>query len=103
AGRPARPSTIVGERVILGRLPGSMTSGWPSQVLKLWSRLPSQTPVSPATTPDQPLGVAAMTLPSLSATRQVVVSRASATGGAGRRAAGSAAGLSSGLPARGSP
>ena len=50
-------------------------------MLKLCNRLPSQTPVSPATTPDQPLGVAATTLPKRSATTQVVVSCASATGG----------------------
>ena len=72
-------------------------------MLKLWSRLPSQTPVSPATTPDQPLGVAATTLPKRSATRQVVVSWASASGGRTCRRAGSAAGSSKGLIERGSP
>ena len=66
--------TIVGVSVILGRLPGAMQLGWPGQRLNDCNRVPSQTPVSPATTPDQPLGVAATTFPSLSTTRHVVVS-----------------------------
>ena len=59
--------------------------------------------MSPATTPDQPLGVAATTLPKRSATRQVVVSRASASGRGTCRCAGSAAGSSTAFFERGSP
>ena len=48
--------TSVGVRVMRGLLPGTMQLGWPSQMLKLCRRLPSQTPVSPASAPLQPLG-----------------------------------------------
>ena len=64
----------MGVSVIRGRLPGAMQLGWPSQVLKLCSRVPSQIPVSPAWTPLQPLGVATTTFPQRSAVAQVVVS-----------------------------
>ena len=68
-------STSVGVSVTRGRLPGAMTFGWPSQVLKLVRRAPWMIPVCPATPAvlDSPLGVAVTTLPQWSVTHMVVV------------------------------
>jgi len=63
-----------GVSVIRGRRPAASAFGCPFHVLKLCRREPSQTPVGPQTSPLQPLGVAAITLPAPSATTQVVVS-----------------------------
>ena len=90
--------TSVGESVMRGRLPGAMQFGCPGQVLKLCKRLPNQMPVLPTSSPLQPLGVAAITLPWPSATRHVVVSR---SGLPNPRWA--AARSSRALPPRGSP
>ena len=62
--------------MILGRLPGSTTLGWPSIITKLCARCVSGIPVSPAITEgiQAPEGVAENIMPSLSMILTEVVS-----------------------------
>src|SRR6202008_332373 len=75
--------TIVGVRVIRGRLPGATTFGLFGLVREDCKRWPNKAPVSPATTAGShaPLGVALNRLPSLSTTLTHVVSFARSISG----------------------
>ena len=71
-------NTRVGLKVTRGRLPAAMRLACPSVKTKLWPRVLSGMPVSPAITEGShaPLGVAEKTLPQRSTTFTQVVSLA---------------------------